>query len=519
MQKRQRLLALSGVAATALAVVAAGALAGDNTSGFRTSQASMLTTGDRSDVTFTPIATTGDLLPGGTRFASIPDGIALRTRGQGRVDVYVNHETSTVPFPYNPTAPTESNSQNDFDNAEVSLLALNQHSAGVLTSRKVITSAEGFQRFCSNFLAWTEQGFDRGILFTNEEAVDWVNRSGKAWPAVIGSPGARQAGLVVAHDIKSGDTRPIYGMGRHNHENTVAIPGYGHPVLLTGDDTFSAPSSQLYLYSAASADAVWNDAGTLYGFVSDDPAVNDYGDLSGSESVSGHFLEVPHAIAVGDQTGLENWSNANNVFQFIRVEDLAYDRNDHNVIYFADTGEPRAIPSTTSDRLVRGPAGTQGSYMNGRVFRLELDPSDPLDVASLSILIDGDAGGYNNPDALHQPDNLETTATSLLIQEDEGGHNASFAGAQNNRVWQYSFATGEMRVVAEVDQALDPAASTGSWESTGIVDASAYFGPGAFLVNIQAHSIFVETAPLPGYPNVTQKEEGGQMLILRIPDA
>jgi len=235
--------------------------------------------------------------------------------------------------------------------------------------------------------------------------------------------------------------------------------------------------------------------------------------------VSGHFLEVPHAIAVGDQTGLEDWSNANNVFQFIRVEDLAYDRNDHNVIYFADTGEPRAIPSTTSDRLARGPAGTQGPYMNGRVFRLELDPNDPLDVVSLSILIDGDAGGYNNPDALHQPDNLETTATSMLIQEDEGGHNASFVGAQNNRVWQYSFATGEMRVVAQVDQALDPAASTGSWESTGIVDASAYFGPGAFLVNIQAHSIFVETAPLPGYPNVTQKEEGGQMLILRIPDA
>ena len=36
-------------------------------------------------MTFLPIATTGDVLPGGTRFESIPDGIALRTRGQGRV--------------------------------------------------------------------------------------------------------------------------------------------------------------------------------------------------------------------------------------------------------------------------------------------------------------------------------------------------------------------------------------------------------------------------------------------------
>jgi len=128
-----RKLSILGVAVVVAAVSAAVALAGDNDSGFKTSQPSMLMTGDRSDVTFTPIATVGEMLPGKMRFESIPDGIALRTRGNGRVDVYVNHETSLVPFPYNPTAPTEANSQNDFTNAEVSMLALNQHSAGVLT--------------------------------------------------------------------------------------------------------------------------------------------------------------------------------------------------------------------------------------------------------------------------------------------------------------------------------------------------------------------------------------------------
>ena len=219
----KRIISL-GAAVSVAAALTAVAVAGDNTSGFRTPQASMLTTGDRADVKFTPIATVGEILPGKIRFESIPDGIALRTRGQGRVDVYVNHETSTVPFPYNPAAPTEANSQNDFLNAEVSLLALNQHSAGVLKAEKAISSEEGFQRFCSSFLAWTEQGFDRALLLTNEEAVDWVNRSGKAWPATIGSPAARQAGAVVAHDIKSGDTRPIWGMGRHNHENSVRDP-------------------------------------------------------------------------------------------------------------------------------------------------------------------------------------------------------------------------------------------------------------------------------------------------------
>ena len=96
------------------------------------------------------------------------------------------------------------------------------------------------------------------MLFTNEEATDFVNRTGLAWPP---GPNAEQAGVVVAYDPQRNEYRPIYGIGRYNHENTVAVPGYGHPVLLSGDDTFTAPSSQLYMYTAASAAAVWNDEG------------------------------------------------------------------------------------------------------------------------------------------------------------------------------------------------------------------------------------------------------------------
>ena len=44
--------------------------------------------------------------PGGIQFESIPDGIALSKTGKGTVDLYVNHETSTVPFPYNGTTTT-----------------------------------------------------------------------------------------------------------------------------------------------------------------------------------------------------------------------------------------------------------------------------------------------------------------------------------------------------------------------------------------------------------------------------
>ena len=55
----------------------------------------------------------------------------------------------------------------------------------------------------------------------------------------------------------------------------------------------------------------------------------------------------------GPQWLLEHWSNTNNVFQFIRVEDIAYDRKHRNVVYFADTGEPRAMPDPATGRLLR----------------------------------------------------------------------------------------------------------------------------------------------------------------------
>ncbi|HEX5692969.1 MAG TPA: hypothetical protein VFX76_23315, partial [Roseiflexaceae bacterium] len=163
-------------------------------------------------------------------------------------------------------------------------------------------------------------------------------------------------------------------------------------------------------------------------------------------------------------------------------------------------------------------------------FKMVLDPADPLVVTSLSILIDGDpASGQSNKDLglIHNPDNVETTGSSLMIQEDPGGQNQyapNDPAGTAARIWRYDLKTGKLSVVATVNQSLDPAAALGTWESSGIVDASAMFGRGAFLVNVQAHSIFVETAPgpdllAPAGPGWTYKREGGQMLLLRIPGA
>jgi hypothetical protein len=542
-----RLLAAAAVVALAVAALAMPAAA-KRESGFKTSQAAMLDP-VVPGATVEPLITVGETLPGSTyKFESIPDGISLRKGRHGEVSAYVNHETSTVPFPFTPATGV---GFNDFTNALLSKLTLGR-SGGVLAGSYVIPDQANYQRFCSNFLVSRKHGFERPLVFTNEEATDLVNRTGTAWPA---GPNPEQAGVVAAFDVRSGEYRSIYGMGRHNHENSVGLEGYRHPVVLSGDDTFTAPASQLYMYTARNGGAVWNDEGQLWAFVSDDPATNDYGDLSGTESVSGRFIQVPRIIATGKKADgtdaksadvgfptppasaglpdgpqwlLEHWSNTNNVFQFIRVEDIAYDRKHSNVVYVADTGEPRALPDPATGRLMRGPSGTIGPWPNGRMFKFVFDKRDPTKVTSLSILIDGDARGAAGAGALdliHQPDNVETTKDLLLFQEDPGSHNQYPLGTGTTaRIWGYDLkAGGAPFVVARVNQSADEGptdvdasttpANAGAWESSGIIDASKYFGKGAFLVDVQAGSLIVQEEVR---GTLTYQREGGQLLLLRL---
>lgn len=571
---------LAGLLTVAMLVTTAAVPAGSNTSGFLTSQASMMTP-VMSGVTVTPLLTVGDVLPGGFRFESIPDGVAVQTRGQGRIDLFVNHETSKVPFPYNAAAPIAANGENDFDNAQVSHLILNQQSMGVLNGSFVIPSSAGYQRFCSNYLATSKEGFDRDILFTNEESIDFVFRQEDSWPPPSGDPAEEEAGVVVALDVRTGQYHSIYGMGRHNHENSVAIPGFDELVVLSGDDTFtsgpltgvtfplgiSAPAqSQLYSYIAADTDSLLADEGALWAFVSDTPGFNDYYDFTpgSAQVITGHFIEVPRNIATGKnadgteikaadvgfppppsngswqrdnrtavsvgldgpQWVLEYWSDINGVFQFVRVEDIAYDKRPghENVVYIVDSG--------------RGTAGAPqaGRSTNGRVWRMELAPEDPRVVTAMSIFVEGDDAAVKTLNEVHQPDNIESIPTGILLTEDPGSSQQFPVGstdpaATTARLWYVPF-EGDAEVVAKVDQSADggptdvdgrPLGNLGAWESSGIVDASDAFGPGAFLITVQAGTLWIEQAPGDdnngdGQPDFTYKRSGGQLLLIRISD-
>jgi hypothetical protein len=505
--KQYRIWFLLGVLAILLALPA-GSLANN---GFLTSEPPMLTldpdlpNGSRVKA----IINVGETV-NGFLFEGLPDGIGLAPGPyKDTVNVFVAHEQTTVPF--FGTA--------DFQDASVSKFTLNTKKGdsmgAVLAAEVAIGPEEGYLRFCSASMAGPAEGFSSYTFFANEEANDVVDvPAGAQYGPDPSVDPQRQAGYVVVLDAETGEFTQVAGMGRLNHENTIALPGWDQLAMLTTDDTFSGPSAQLYLYLAADEDAVWQDEGSLWAFqvtgTQDGPVdpgdafngANDYLDLRPGDDFQGRFIPVPDDIADGTtselpQDALENWSNDNNVFQFIRLEDLAYDKNNPRVVYVADTGRTRVVPDPTTGRLTRGPGGTQGFADNGSVFKFVFNEDDPTKVDSFSVLAQGDDPGQGDFVGFVSPDNMDTSPNSLMLQED----------ADNAKIWRYNLRNGKWSVVATVN---DP-----DGESSGIVDASDFFGPGYWLLDVQGHGLFVDEELQSD--GTLLKRESGQLLLMKIP--
>ena len=508
---RRRAAALVTALALMMSVPTASLAAGPT--GFRTSDEAYLTATSPSIQVIPLISVGEDAGVDGFVFEGIPDGIGIApVAGHPKLmDVYVTHEQSLVPF----------QNERDHQDSSVSRLRIDVSRP----NRPVIVDAsvplgpeEGFIRFCSAFMAGPEHGFANYTFLMNEESNDVIPVPAGAvyGPDPFTTPN-RQAGYAVYLDTVTGVFDELLNQGRHNHENTVIVPGgWGDIVALSGDDTFTTAAtssiqrpnlSQLYMGLSADASAFKADNSTLWAFRvtgtgasefdPEDPANdgNDYFEIAPGDDWTGEFIQVDGAVARGQtaklpQDALEDWSNENNVFQFIRVEDIAYDRTNPRVVYVADTGNTRLEERAETGRLWRAPSGGRGS--DGRIFRLELNAEDPTVVDSFTVLADAADVGFA------KPDNIDTSRKSLMVQEDN----------TNARIWRYNFEDPSWSVVATVN---DPGG-----ESSGIVDASAWAGPGWWLVDVQAHSTDQATFSAPGVLPLVKREDG-QLLLMRVP--
>src|SRR5262249_54472525 len=147
--------------------------------------------------------------------------------------------------------------------------------------------------------------------------------------------------------------------------------------------------------------------------------------------------------------------------------------------------------------------------VRGRLWKATLDVTDPTAGATLTVLLEGDQG-----DPFQNPDNIDINSQGqLLLCEDP-----NFAPTgRDSSVWLYDTTSGALVRIAEIDRATAAASipsalgndpgTPGSWETSGVIDASALYGPGSWLIDVQAHTI-QHNNPLVG-------KEGGQLLLLR----
>jgi hypothetical protein len=441
-----------------------------------------------------PILTVGDPLPGQENnsdpeqrvWAPIPDGLGAYQDGSSLV-LFSNHEI------------TSSGVSGNFPYSRVSRLVLDPASLSVTSGSYAITGkADGFlfQRLCSATFIGSGEGFGDGWFFTGEEST---------------SGGAEGIQLAVKND--GSETRKLPWLGRFQHENYIAVPGFGGKAVLFGTDDNgpaslgSALRSELYLYLADDAAGVLSGAGKLYVFASS--AVPNSGSLTTGSPVTGHFVEVPGAASL-TAAALETAVSGLGAFEFVRLEDIDYTRHpgvpgQKPSIYFVDTGN------------INGQCGGSPCDLFGSIYRMELDPADPTQGARLTLLARSRgvaAGDWASPD------NIAVGEHSLMLNEDP-----AYAGFNRpERIWNLKFrqngTLGAATAVAELENQkftgniCSDAAGT-CWESTGVIDASRWLGDGTWLFNVQAHTLAFSY--LNGQTKVDVPSEGGQLLYLRLP--
>lgn len=456
-----------------------------------------------------PLLTVGQQIPlsdglaGETfRFVGIPDGMGLYQDGDDLV-LLVNHEfRKSVGGPAGPlpSGARVTELRLDFRRRRLGRMApLAVHSGKYAIERvfegdvpvELLPGTRSLSRFCSAYLATGKVGFDRPILLNGEEsegADTFDGRGGQAFATF------------------EGKSYTLPRLGRLPFENAVAVPPTGSETVIFGLE--DGPSggdglnSQLYMYVGEkdphATDALTRNGlnnGRLYVFAGSDPAVNSEASFATKgETIAGRWVEVDWRSS---DAGLDAASKAVGAFGFVRIEDGAADPKRPGVFYFDTTGR----------------AGTVNPF--GRLYRLEFAPGKPGAVASLTLLLDGSEG-------IVSPDNVEMNKHGeIAILEDPNYNLSSLGLRRDSSVWIYNAFTQVLVRIAEIDRdsarvhalAANPGNSSsassdapGGWETSGIIDAEEFLGRGAWLLDVQAHSLRI--VPIP------ETIEGGQILQL-----
>lgn len=463
-----------------------------------------------------PLLTVGQHVPhasgeGWFRLEGVPDGMGLRmdapaADGTRRAHLLVNHEWG--PAAGRPAAPLPAGARVSEFTLEASgrrlrpLLITGRWAIGQVVAGEppeaVAPVTRGLAKLCAAFWADERVGFQPPLFLNGEEAQaaeSFDGRGGQAW---------------ALHD---GTVYAFPRLGRAMWENVVVAPFTGDVTMVfgleDGPDAGDGLHSQLYLYVGSKKPgdpdplaANGLRGGMLYVACSEDLTRNSEATLQGrGESTRIRWLPVPWDATDEE---LDRESRTAGAFTFVRIEDGACDPVEPGRLYFATTGK---LPHENQPPPCNA---------RGRVYRFEFDPRDPLAGGTLTILLDGTSG-------IVAPDNVDVNRHGQLAILEDPAHDLKELGlARDASIWMYDLHAARLDRIATIDRSAairhalranpantnDPKSDgPGRWETSGIVDAEALLGRGAWLLSVQAHSLRIDP--------VAETVQGGQLLWLR----
>lgn len=288
---------------------------------------------------------------------------------------------------------------------------------------------------------------------------------------------------MLLSDTKANNTvpRPITGFGRWSTENAVPLSKQafaGQTVVLLGDDDSGTYGGQLVMYKSTTGDL---SNGKVYVIKRTDNVSNEK-TMTENSTYPVQFVEITNAKT---NTGLQNNQQAQalNAIAFGRVEDIDYRK---------ETGKEREIYFNVTGQNNTGVNADNSRSKYGRVYKLELDATNPLS-GQLTLVLDGD-NRSGKAKSFQNPDNICVTKNYVYIQEDSNGYGDERHDAY---IYQYNIATKELKVVFELDHKRTEAtnrfssssSSLGSWEYGALIDVSETIGiPDTFMLSIQPHT-------------------------------
>lgn len=504
---RRAVAAAAAVCALVAAFLVNGAIASHGGPGFKTAKPPYLVP-TAAGVQVDPILSVGDVVGGGPQhlppyqMSGIPDGLGaykkksdrswywFHTRGSGHTGVVVmNHELGRS-FPNNPPGV----------DSRISRLEIDTRNRSVHRAEYLFTGLEGYERFCSASLR-----IIRGepLYFTGEEAVP------SATPPQ--PPGPEHDGSSIVMNPETGMWRDLGQMGHLQHENLMPLRLKKWVFATTDDDFRAGQPAYFYAYFHDSFDLALRGIETkpsdgLHVFVPDEGEEESNAQVTTkTQVVHGHWVKLNQnpdntaggvcstvSVAGCASTALKAAATREGAFRFDRMEDLAPLPGRESRVFLADTGK---APAT----------------LRGRVYVFAFDKHNPYR-ATMRMILNGDAP---HMDDIYNPDNMDASEKVLMIQEDRESafRDPPFSGGYS-RVMEYRFSDGSLRSVARVN--TPPPLRPGTWESSGIIDASHVLGKDWWLLDVQAHST---TAPQPGptlQPNSSTGEDG-QLLAMYVP--